>query len=128
MNRKSIAIIAGGLVGALVLAGAAFSRPSSTPKLKGVVGPGFTIKLTKSGKLAKQLKAGTYTFAVSDKSDLHNFTLEKEKPKKPHVEKLLSGTGGTGSKTMTVKLVPGSWRVYCSIHESQMHQDFKVVK
>jgi plastocyanin len=128
MNRKSIAIIAGGLVAALVLAGTAFSRPSSTPTLKGVVGPGFTIKLTKGGKRVKQLKAGTYRFAVSDKSNFHNFTLEKEKPKKPHVEKTLSGTGATGSKTMTVKLVPGSWRVYCSIHEAQMHQDFRVVK
>ncbi|HXZ57089.1 MAG TPA: hypothetical protein VEG40_05850 [Gaiellaceae bacterium] len=128
MNRKSIAIIAGGLAGALVLAGTAFSRPSSTPKLKGVVGPGFTIKLTKGGKLVKQLRAGTYTFAISDKSNFHDFTLEKEKPKKPHIEKLLSGIGATGPKTMTVKLVPGSWRVYCSVHESQMHQDFKVVK
>ena len=128
MNRKSIAIIAGGLAGALVLAGTAFSRPSSTPKLKGVVGPGFTIKLTKGGKLVKQLRAGTYTFAISDKSNFHDFTLEKEKPKKPHIEKLLSGIGATGPKTMTVKLVPGSWRAYCSVHESQMHQDFKVVK
>ena len=128
MQRKSIAIIAGCLVAALVLAGAAFSRPSSTPKLKGVVGPGFTIKLTKGGTLVKTLKAGTYSFAVSDKSNFHNFTLEKEKPAKPHIEKVLSGTGATGSKTMTVKLVPGSWRVYCSIHESLMHQDFKVTK
>ena len=114
MRKKSIAIIAGCLVAMLVLAGTAFSQSSSTTTLKGVVGPGFTISLKKAGKSVKgkTLKAGTYKIAVSDKSDFQNFTLEREKPAKPHFEFHITKTGFTGSKTMTVTLKPGSWRFY----------------
>ena len=130
MRKRSIAIIAGCLVAGLVLAGTAFSRATSTPTLKGVVGPGFTISLKKAGKSVKgkTLKAGTYKFVISDKSDFHNFTLEREKPKKPHFEFHITKTGFTGSKTKTITLKPGSWRFYCSIHEAMMHGDFKVAK
>ena len=130
MRKRSIAIIAGCLVAGLVLAGTAFSRATSTPTLKGVVGPGFTISLKKAGKSVKgkTLKAGTYRFVISDKSDFHNFTLEREKPKKPHFEFHITKTGFTGSKTKTITLKPGSWRFYCSIHEAMMHGDFKVTK
>jgi plastocyanin len=130
MRKKSIAIIAGCLVAMLVLAGTAFSRATSTTTLKGVVGPGFTISLKKAGKSLKgaTLKAGTYKIVVGDKSDFHNFTLEREKPTKPHFEFHLTGTGFTGSKTKTVTLKAGNWRFYCSIHEAMMHGDFKVTK
>ena len=130
MRKRSIAIIAGCLVAGLVLAGTAFSRATSTPTLKGVVGPGFTISLKKAGKSVKgkTLKAGTYKFVISDKSDFHNFTLEREKPKKPHFEFHITKTGFTGSKTKTITLKPGSWRFYCSIHEAMMHGDLKVTK
>jgi plastocyanin len=128
MQRKSIAIIAGCLVAALALAGAAFSRNAKTVTLKGNVGPGYTISVKKAGKSikGKTLKAGTYKFVISDKSDFHDFTLEREKPSKPDIEKHITGTGFTGSKTMTITLKPGSWRFYCSIHEDLMHGDFKV--
>jgi plastocyanin len=130
MRKKSIAIIVGCLVATLVLAGTAFSRTTSTPTLKGVVGPGFTISFKKAGKSVKgkTLKAGMYKIVVSDKSDFHNFTLEREKPTKPHFEFHLTGTGFAGSKTKTVTLKPGNWRFYCSIHEAMMHGDFKVTK
>jgi hypothetical protein len=128
MNRKAAAVLAIVMAAALAAAGAAFSRSSATPTLKGVVGPGFTISLKKGGKKVKTLKAGKYKIVVSDKSSIHNFTLEREKPSKPHMEKLISSTGGTGTKTLVWTLKPGSWRAYCSIHEAQMHEDFKVTK
>ena len=86
--------------------------------------------LSQAGKSVKgkTLKAGTYRFVISDKSDFHNFTLEREKPKKPHFEFHITKTGFTGSKTKTITLKPGSWRFYCSIHEAMMHGDFKVTK
>jgi hypothetical protein len=65
---------------------------------------------------------------ISDKASFHNFTLEREKPTKPHLEKLITGTGSTGTKTLVWTLKPGSWRAYCSVPEAQMHQDFKVTK
>jgi hypothetical protein len=128
MNSKAAAVLAIVMAVALALAGAAFSRSSSTPTLKGVVGPGYSIKLTKGGKKVKTLKAGKYKIVISDKSDFHNFTLEREHPSKPHMEKLLTATTFTGSKTIVWTLKPGNWRAYCSIHEAQMHQDFKVIR
>ena len=128
MNRKASAVLVIVMAAALAAAGAAFSRSSSTPTLKGVVGPGYTISLKKGGKKVKTLKAGKYRIVISDKSNFHNFTLEREKPSSPHMEKHITATAFTGSKTLVWTLKPGSWRAYCSIHEAQMHQDFKVTR
>ena len=128
MNRKAAAVLAICIGVALAVAGAAFSRSSATPTLKGVVGPGYTISLKKGGKKVKTLKAGKYRIVVSDKSSFHNFTLEREKPSKPKLEKLITSTSATTTKTIVWTLKPGSWRAYCSVHEAQMHQDFKVIK
>lgn len=128
MNRKAAAVLAIVMAAALAAAGAAFSRSSSTPTLKGVVGPGYSITLKKGGTKVKTLKAGKYKIVISDKSNFHNFTLEREKPSSPHMEKHITSTAFTGSKTITWTLKPGNWRAYCSIHEAQMHQDFKVTR
>ena len=128
MTRKTLIALAALAAIALVVAGAALSRTTSTPVIKGVVGPGYSIKLTKAGKTVKSLKAGTYKFVITDKSTFHNFTVEKEHPSKPKIEKHITSTAFTGSKTMVLKLVPGSWSYYCSNHESQMHGDFTVKK
>ena len=101
---------------------------AATPVLKGEVGPGFTIEVKKAGKKVKTLKAGKYKFVISDKSTFHNFTVEREHPSKPKLEKHITSTPFTGSKTLVMTLKPGSWRYYCSVHEMQMHHDFKVIK
>ena len=44
------------------------------------------------------------------------------------MEKDLTTSPFTGTKTITWTLKPGSWRAYCSVHEAQMHQDFKITK
>ena len=130
MTRKhlAVAIIAAAITVALASAGAAFSGSTATKTLKGVVGPGYTISLKMNGKTVKTLKAGKYKIVVSDKSDFHNFTLEREHPSSPHIEKHITTTTFTGSKTLVMTLKPGSWRAYCSIHESLMHHDFKVTR
>ena len=128
MNRKVAAVLVIVMAAALAAAGAAFSRSSATPTLKGVVGPGYTISLKKGGTKVKTLKAGKYKIIVSDKASIHNFTLEREKPSSPHMEKHITSTAFMGTKTIVWTLKPGSWRAYCSIHESLMHQDFKVTK
>jgi plastocyanin len=109
----------------LAIASTALSGPAATT-LNGTVGPGFTIKLTKGGAKVKRLKAGSYTFKISDKSNAHNFTLEQEKGGK--YEKHMTGTGFVGRKTVTVKLKAGKWKYYCSVHESTMHGFFTVTK
>jgi len=128
MGKKSLLALAILAAVALTAAGTALSRTSSTPMLKGVVGPGYSIKLTKGGKKIESLKAGTYKFVISDRSTYHNFTVEREKPSKPKLEKHLTGTAFTGTKTVEMTLKPGSWSFYCSNHEAQMHGDFKVAK
>ena len=56
---------------------AAFLLPAqaATPKLKGEVGPGFTIEVKMGSKDVKKLKAGKYTIKVEDKAAIHNFHL-----------------------------------------------------
>jgi len=109
---------------ALVVAGAALGHSSAAPKLNGTVGPGYTIKLTRSGQKVKVVKAGSYLFVIADRSSIHNFTLERETGGK--FEKHLTTTPFTGVKSVTIKLGKGKWKFYCSIHESLMHGLFSV--
>jgi len=122
MSRRLL-VAAAALATALAVAGAALSQGSAT-KLTGTVGPGFTIKLTKGGKKFSSLKAGKYSFAVTDKSSIHDFTLEQQKGGK--FEKHLTSVPATGSKTATVTLKKGKWKYYCSAHEDLMHGFFTV--
>jgi len=123
MSRRLLVPLAG-IAAVLAVAGTAFSQARSTPKLVGTVGPGFTIKLMKSGVKVRSLRAGTYKFVISDKSSFHNFTLERETGGK--FEKHLTGTAFKGSKTAIVTLKRGKWKYYCSIHESTMFGFFTV--
>src|SRR3954447_19000324 len=123
MSRRTLVAAIAVIATALFVVGVAQSQGSAT-KLKGTVGPGFTIKLTKSGKKVTSLKAGKYSFAITDKSSIHDFTLEQEKGGK--FEKHLTSVPATGSKTVTVKLEKGKWKYYCSAHESQIFGFFTV--
>ena len=121
MKRR---LLVGVVLAGATLALAAQTPAMSAPKLKGTVGPGFTIVLKDStGKKVKSLKAGKYTFVVSDKSSIHNFVLEKKNSK---FEKEITTVSGTGTKTRTVTLTKGKWHVYCAPHESSMNQNFTV--
>jgi plastocyanin len=120
MKRATIALLAAGLAATAFLV----SAQASTPKLIGTVGPGFTITLKHGTSKVKTLKAGKYMFVVTDKANVHNFTLEQEKGGK--FEKTLAGTGFVGTKTVGVTLKKGTWKYYCSVHEPQMFGFFKV--
>ena len=121
MKRIALLLLVPGLAAAVFLVPA----QASTPKLIGTVGPGYTITLKKGTAKVKTLKAGKYTFVITDKASIHNFTIEREKGG-PKIEKTLTGTSFQGKKTVTVTLKPGSWKFYCSIHEPQMFGFFKV--
>src|ERR671931_2034133 len=121
MSQRRLALIAAVAV-SVALVAAGLARSMGTTKLKATTGPGFTISLTKGGKKVTSLKAGSYSFVISDKSSIHNFTIEREKGGK--FEKHLTTVPFTGSKTVTVKLGKGKWKYYCSAHESQMFRFF----
>jgi plastocyanin len=103
----------------LVAAGAAWS--TVPPKLLGTVGPGFTISLKQNGKLVKTLKASRYTFLISDKANIHDFHLRG-----PGLSRVITGVGFTGTKTVTIALMRGTYNYMCDVHPS-MHGSFKVV-
>ena len=111
---------------ALVAVGSALATPHATapPTLNGTVGPGFTITLKQNGKAVKSLKAGSYTFVVSDKADIHDFVLEKSKG--GSFEKEITDVPFKGTKTVKIKLTAGTWEFYCRPHESQMKGTFTV--
>ena len=113
------------VLGAAALAVVAQTQAMSAPKLRGTVGPGFTISLKDAtGKRVTKVKAGKYIFVVTDKSSIHNFVLEKERGGK--FEKRITTVAGRGTKTVTVTLTKGKWEVYCAPHSSSMKQDFTV--
>jgi plastocyanin len=116
MTRLRIAVVA--VLATLVAVASA--QAMSTPKLTGTVGPGFTISLTKSGKKVTTLKAGKYTFAISDKSSIHNFHLSG-----PGVNKSTS-VGKTGNSSWTVTLKKGTYKYVCDPHASSMKGSFTV--
>ena len=117
MHRTVLAVLV--VTGSLLVASSAFSRSSATT-LNGTVGPGFTISLKKAGKKVTSLKAGTYKFKISDKSNIHDFSL------KGPVKKRLTGISFMGTKTVTVKLKKGKYTYYCQPHASIMHGSFTV--
>jgi plastocyanin len=62
--------------------------------------------------------------SVSDKSAMHNFTIERET--KPKIEKHPTSTSFVGTKSMKITLKKGHWKYYCSVHEALMHGFFTV--
>ena len=111
-------------VAALLLASIAFARPAATPKLQGTVGPGFSITLKQAGTKVTKLKSGSYLFAVSDKSAIHSFVLEKVKG--GTFEKMITPVSFVGTKSATIKLTAGKWKYYCSVHPTTMLGFFTV--
>ncbi len=114
-----IALFVAGVAAMLVLA--APSGAMGPTKLKGTVGPGFTITLKKGTVKVKTLKAGKYSITVSDKSKIHNFHL-----KGPGVNKVITGTPFQGTKTVTVTLKKGIYRYVCDPHATVMKGSFRV--
>ena len=96
---------------------------SSAVTLKGEVGPGFSIEVSKGGEDLKTIKAGTYKIKVEDKGAIHNFHLIG-----PGVNKRTT-VPFTGDTTWTIKLKPGKYTYQCDAHASQgMKGTFKVTK
>ena len=117
-----LAVLAAAAVSMVILAGAASA--ASPPQLVGVVGQNnaFKITLSSGGKVAKTLKAGTYTLVVHDDSAIHNYELDG-----PHGKSwTFTSISQIGTKTITLKLTPGKYKAYCAAHEPEMFQHFTV--
>lgn len=122
MLRMSLAVLSFAAIVAAIATGA-FGQRTTAPTLNGTVGPGYTITLKQNGKLVKTLKAGSYKFVIADKATIHAFSLDG-----PHgFAKDFTTIPFTGTKTVTIKLKAGSYKMYCPNHESIMFHHFKVV-
>jgi hypothetical protein len=121
MLRISLVLVV--LAGIAATAAAATGQSSaSSPRLNGTTGPSFTITLKQNGKPVKSLKAGSYTFVISDKSNIHAFALDG-----PHgFAKDFTAVPFTGTKTITLKLKAGKYKFYCPPHEAVMFGHFTV--
>jgi len=117
MKRIALGLVAVAL-GVLAIAPA----QAAAPKLVGTVGPGYSIKLTQGGKRVTKIKAGTYTFVISDRSSFHSYGLDGPKG----YAKDFTSVPFKGTKTFTVKLKAGKYKYYCSAHESSMFGFFTV--
>ena len=119
---RTTLVVTAAIAVALSIAGAALSRGSAAPVLTGTVGPGFTIMLKQNGKLVKTLKAGSYSFVINDKSNIHGYSLDG-----PHgFAKDFTKIPFVGKKTTVVKLKAGKYKYYCPNHESTMFAHFTV--
>jgi hypothetical protein len=124
MRRPTVRAVAVLAVVAAVLAVPTVADAMSHPKLIGTVGKNdaYKINLTSKGKVAKALKAGTYTFVIHDDSSIHSYALDG-----PHGKSwTFTSVSFVGTKTMTLKLAPGKYKAYCEAHESLMFQHFTV--
>jgi hypothetical protein len=118
MTTFRIALTSAALLVALAAAGGANAQ---SPTLNGVVGPGFSIRLSDaSGSPVKNLDPGTYTIRIQDNADIHNFHLTG-----PGVN-MATDIEQTGTVTWTVTLTAGTYHFQCDPHESIMFGNFTV--
>ncbi len=115
--RKQLVAVAAAAVVTAVLASASFA---ATPRLTGTVGPGYTITLTSGGKKVTKLKAGKYTFVITDKSSMHSYGLDGPNG----FAKDFTSVSFKGTKTFTLTLKAGKYKYYCTPHESSMFGNF----
>jgi hypothetical protein len=94
---------------------------SAVPRLRGTVGPGFSIHLKQSGRPMKTLRAGAYLIMVADRSPIHDFHLRG-----PGVNKVITSVAFVGTKTIKVELKPGLYTYGCDPHHVLMHRSFRV--
>jgi hypothetical protein len=113
-------VLAGAAAAAALLAGAG-GAVAQSPTLFGVVGPGFSIKLSDaSGGVVKNLDPGTYTIQVQDNADIHNFHLTG-----PGVDRA-TDIEQTGTFVWTVTLSAGTYHYQCDPHSATMFGNFTV--
>jgi len=110
---RLLAVASAAALVAIGISTGATATTTAVAKLRGTIGPGYTISLKDAhGKKVKTLTHGKYTFVVRDKANIHNFTL-----KGPGIKnKMITGTGFVGTKTVPVTLKKGTYRFYCTVH------------
>lgn len=109
MLRTRVALAAAAVLAAAVPAAVIAAGKAET--LLGSVGPDFSISLKKAdGASVVSLDPGSYTLAVNDQSDGHNFHLTG-----PSVD-VATGVEEIGQKSFEVTFSDGIYRFVCDVH------------
>lgn len=114
--RRAILVpsLTAALLGTLAAAGPAAAVPQAGT-LRGTVGPGFTISMSK-----RSVAPGRYTLTIRDRSDIHNFRLRG-----PGLNRA-TGVGARGTVVWTVRLRKGTYTFVCDPHASSMTGTLRV--
>ncbi len=116
MTRR-VALVVAAAVLALGVAGSAHAAT-----LYGTVGPGATITLKRNGVKVTQVRAGTHTIVVRDRSTHHNFHLYGYGVNRATTNAFV------GTRTWTVRVYRGKTYVYrCDPHRTFMRGSFRAV-
>jgi hypothetical protein len=119
-----------GLLIAVAAAAVALLAPSAArpaiPVLVAKSGFHGTFKITLTfpdGRKVRTLPAGTYKIVVHDYSKAHNFALGSQTQNR---RIFTTGIPWVGTRTYTLKLVPGPYAYACSAHFQTMNGRFVV--
>jgi plastocyanin len=117
-RRRSLALPAVAAALLFALPGGAQTAPTT---LTGIVGPGFNITLNdENGNRVSHLDVGTYSIAVKDQSDMHNFDLRgPEVSQQTDIE-------FAGTVTWSVTFTDGAYTYRCDAHPTMMKGAFTV--
>lgn len=94
---------------------------AQTGDLQGVVGPGFSISLTRGGSPVTNLPAGSYRVAVDDRGDIHSFHLRG-----PGGVDMATTIETVGTATWELTFVDGTYSFFCDAHPVEMRGTFTV--
>jgi hypothetical protein len=110
------------LLAAVATLSLAAAGSADAATLYGTVGPRATITLTRNGVKVTQLRAGTHTIIVRDRSSHHNFHLVG------YLVNKATGVAFVGTRTWTVRVYRGKTYVYkCDPHARVMRGSFRAV-
>jgi plastocyanin len=117
MRRTLVILAALSAIVALVVAAVGQAAPAANKKIRGNVGPGFVISMSK-----QRTPAGTYNITITDQSNIHNFHLRG-----PGVNKRTSVSGTGRTVWRNVVLQKGKvYRFVCDPHASDMRGTLRV--
>jgi hypothetical protein len=98
------------------------AKAKVTGTLKVTLGAKDALTVTKNGKAVAKLASGTYNVSVSDTSAKRDLALRRIGGSTT----VLTSRSFTGTKTMSVELTSGQWKIYSAANEAGIFSFFKV--
>jgi len=114
MRRSRSAVLAAAAA-ALLVVGTLEAAPKPRGTIKGNVGPGFTISVSK-----RTVKQGRWRLSVNDRASIHNFKITGQGVSRQ------TSIARTGRTVWTLNLKPGTYTIVCVPHARTMRTTITV--